>query len=156
MNGTDFKKSQTAFKAMVVELKKEGKGAIDHHPPIDRTDLLKLYDYFYECRESPAVLQSKVFVDIMLHFSRRGRENLRELKIVDFWLKTDPNGLKYLSIERDELTKNHQTDNNTADGRMFEIKGTVTAKICFCNIIYIKYKCAVYRFLICACIGTPR
>ena len=62
----------------------------------------------------------------MLYFSRRGRENLRQLKIADFWLRTDPNGLKYLCIERDELTKNHQTDNNTADDRMFEIKGTVT------------------------------
>ena len=111
---------------MVVELKKERKGAIDHHPPIDRTDLLKLYNYFYENRGSPVVLQSRVFVDGMLHFSRRGRENLRQLKKADFWLRTDPNGLKYLCIERDELTKNHQTNNNTADGRMFEIKGTVT------------------------------
>ena len=111
---------------MVVELKKERKGAIDHHPPIDRTDLLKLYNYFYENRGSPVVLQSRVFVDGMLHFSRRGRENLRQLKKADFSLRTDPNGLKYLCIERDELTKNHQTNNNTADGRMFEIKGTVT------------------------------
>ena len=54
-----------------------------------------------------------------------GEFNLSLYKIADFWLETDPNGLKYLCIERDELTKNHHTDNDTAGGRMFEIKGTV-------------------------------
>ena len=38
-------------------------------------------------------------------------------------MKSDPDGLRYLYIKRDELTKNHQLDTNTAEGRMFEIKG---------------------------------
>ena len=96
-------KTQTAFKAMVVELKKEEKGAIDHHPPIDRTDLLKLYNYFYENRESPVVLQSKVFVDVSC-ISAGGEREFEAAQIADIWLKTDPNGLKYLCIERGELT----------------------------------------------------
>ena len=32
VNGTEFKQSLVAFKAMVVDLKKEGKGGIEHHP----------------------------------------------------------------------------------------------------------------------------
>ena len=67
VNGKNFKKSQTSFKAMVFELKKEGKEAIDHHLPIDRTYLLKLNNYFYESRESPAMLKSKVLVDISVY-----------------------------------------------------------------------------------------
>ena len=59
----------------------------------------------------------------MLHFGRRGRENLRDMNISDFWMKTDSDGLRYVFINRDELTKNHQTDTNTAEGRMFEIRG---------------------------------
>ena len=123
VNGANFKKSQVAFKAMLVELKREGKGGIEHHPPLDSGDLIKLYQYFNENRDVPEVLQSKVFVDVMLHFGRRGRENLKDMRIVDFWMKTDSDGHRYIFINRDELTKNHQTDTNTAEGRMFEIKG---------------------------------
>ena len=35
VNGSDFKKSETSFKDMIFELKKEGKEAIYHHPQID-------------------------------------------------------------------------------------------------------------------------
>ena len=123
VNGADFKQSQVAFKAMLVELKREGKGGIEHHPPLKSGDPKKLYKYFNENRDVPEVLQSKVFVDVMLHFGRRGRENLKEMKISDFWMTSDSDGLRYLYIKRDELTKNHQLDTNTAEGRMFEIKG---------------------------------
>ena len=32
----------------------------------------------------PTSIQQKVFIDIMLYFGRRGRENLRNLKVDDF------------------------------------------------------------------------
>ena len=60
-----------------MELKREGKGGIEHHPHLESGDLKKLYKYFNENRDVPEVLQSKVFVDVVLHFGRRGRENLR-------------------------------------------------------------------------------
>jgi predicted nucleotide-binding protein len=65
-------------------------------------------------------MQRKVFMDIMLYFGRRGRENLRELKITDLALTTDADGLRYIYLKKDELTKNHQEEINTADGRMYE------------------------------------
>ena len=121
INAPEFAKSTTAFKAMNVELKKLGLGGIEHHPPVEQKDLEKLYSSFD--LDVPESLQFKVFVDIMLHFGRRGRENLRELQVTDFACTTDSHGCKYIYLNKDELTKNHQLDENTADGRMYEIKG---------------------------------
>lgn len=62
-----------------------------HKNPIRRQDLQKLYISF-NFKEAEGV-QNKVFVDYMLYFCNKGRENLRELKISDFplvlMLKTD-------------------------------------------------------------------
>ncbi|VDI58606.1 Hypothetical predicted protein [Mytilus galloprovincialis] len=55
----------------------------------------------------------------MLYFGRRGRENIHELKITDFAATTDADGRVYIYMSSDELTKNHQQDENTADGRMY-------------------------------------
>ena len=65
----------------------------------------------------------KVFCDIMLYVGRRDHENLREMKWSDFVCATDSDGLRYVYICKDELTKNHQDDPNTASDRMYEIKG---------------------------------
>lgn len=65
----------------------------------------------------------QVFVDIMLHFGRRGRENLRDLQRDDFAVTRDGQGALYAHKLRDELTKNHQTDDTKSEGRMYEIKG---------------------------------
>jgi hypothetical protein len=32
----------------------------------------------------------------------------------------DADGLRYIYLKKDELTKNHQEETNTADGRMYE------------------------------------
>ncbi|VDH93436.1 Hypothetical predicted protein [Mytilus galloprovincialis] len=70
------------------------------------------------------MLQYKVFVDIMIHFGRRGRENLATLTRQDFAVQPDPEGTLYIYKTHDELTKNHQTDSEkSSDGRMYEIKG---------------------------------
>ncbi|CAG2185548.1 unnamed protein product [Mytilus edulis] len=66
-----------------------------------------------------------VFVDIMIHFGRRGRENLATLTRQDFAVQPDPEGTLYIYKTHDELTKNHQTDSEkSSDGRMYEIKGS--------------------------------
>ena len=67
--------------------------------------------------DNPKHLQWKVFCDIMLYFCRRGRENLREMKRSDFVCTTDSDGLRYIYICKDELTKNHQDDPNTASDK---------------------------------------
>ena len=59
----------------------------------------------------------------MLHFGRRGRENLRQLRRSDFEVRQDAEGLMYVCKTKDEQTKNHQDDSNMSKGRMYEIKG---------------------------------
>ena len=77
------------FQQLQLTWKKEGKGGIDHYPPIGIADLKKLYSYF-DC-ENNIKLQEKVFVDLMLYFGRRGRENIHELKLSDFAATSDSN-----------------------------------------------------------------
>jgi hypothetical protein len=54
------------FKAISVQLKREGKGGIDHHPPIEADDLKAIYASLKT--SDPTSIQHKVFVDIMLYF----------------------------------------------------------------------------------------
>ncbi|XP_060076692.1 uncharacterized protein LOC132556325 [Ylistrum balloti] len=120
IHGTEFPRSKLALKTMTLELERQGLGGIEHHPPIDKADLEKLYSSF-DVR-NPESLQSKVFVNIMLHFGSHGRGNPQNLNRTDFATTTDAKGWQYIYPNKDELTKNHQTDTNTAQGRMYEIK----------------------------------
>ncbi len=64
-------------------------------------------------------------MDIMLHFGRRGRENLALLKITDLAVTSDADGDRHVYTCCDEQTKNHQEDGDRAHGRMYEIKGNI-------------------------------
>ncbi|XP_069138812.1 uncharacterized protein KIAA1958-like [Argopecten irradians] len=119
IHGDDFSHSKNVFQAAAKELKRQGKGGIDHHPPIEEEDTRKMYAYFD--LDNNVKLQEKVFVDMMLYFGRRGRENIHLLKISDFAAKQDGDGQLYIYMKKDELTKNHQMDANTADGRMYAV-----------------------------------
>ena len=94
MEDLRFKNSNTIFKAVSKDLKRQGLGSVDHYPPIEVVDLQK--SYFNLDLYSAKSLQRKVFMDIMLYFGRRGRENLRELKITDLAPTTDADGLRYI------------------------------------------------------------
>ena len=121
VSGGGFRKSKEAFEAMTTELKRQGLGGTNHHPPLESSDINKLYESFN--LDDAESLQQKVFVDILLYFGRRGRENIRELKISDFACKQDGDGQIYVCFNKDELTKNHRTDTNSADGRMYQVPG---------------------------------
>lgn len=82
VNNVDFKPANLMFQAMLVKLKQEGKGISVHKPPIQNDDLKKLYGSFDP--NVPADLQNKVFIDFMLYYCYRGRENLRDLQKSDF------------------------------------------------------------------------
>ena len=127
MKDLRFKNFNTIFKAVSKDLKRQGLGSVDHYPPVEVVDLQKAY--FNLDLYSAKSLQRKVFMDIMLYFGRRGRKNLRELKITDFALTTDADGLRYIYLKKDELTKNHQEETNTADSRMYEVKGHFIYKL---------------------------
>jgi hypothetical protein len=49
------------------DIKRDGKGAIAHYPPIEENDLTKMYEYFDNTSDN-VKLQQNVFVDIMLYF----------------------------------------------------------------------------------------
>ena len=86
-----------------------------------------MYDNFD--LENNIKLQQKAFVDIMMYFGRRGRDNLHLLKISDFAATTDSTGHLLIFMPHDELTKNHKDNPNTAEGRMFSRK---------CEFLYCK------------------
>ena len=71
----------------------------------------------------------------MLHFGRRGRENLANLTRKHFAVQRDGEGKMYVYKVLDEQTKNHQCDSElSSDGRMYEIKGKNTMK----KIVHVK------------------
>ena len=72
----------------------------------------------------PRTLQNNLFFEIMLYFCRRGRQNLRELKIKDFSSTKDDKGARYVTKSGDELTKNRREDDEGFEGgMMFEKTG---------------------------------
>ena len=121
VNGQAFKESKRVFDAVCKDLKREGKGGFEHYPPIDQGDIQKLMEYF-DVNDNVKLLE-KVFVDLMIYFGRRGRENMRDLKVEDFAATRDGDGNMYICMVKDELTKNHQNDRNTAEGRMYARPG---------------------------------
>ena len=75
----------TIFKSQVRTLRVEGKDITKHKPVIEKEDMTKITSNLKT--DSPVGLQQRVFIDLMLHFGRRGREGLRELKRESFVIK---------------------------------------------------------------------
>ena len=93
-----------------VDLKRQGLAKVEHKPAILENDLRKLYECGVFNLGDPRTLQNKVFFEIMLLCCRRGRQNLRELKIKDFSFTEDDKGARYVTKSGDELTKNRRED----------------------------------------------
>ena len=73
---------------------------------------------------TPTGLQNKVFMDIMIYFANRGRENLPDMKADDYILETNEQNLRYI-IHRDMLTKSRrENEDEECSGYMFEIPGS--------------------------------
>ena len=112
----EFSISNLHYQAESVSLKKEGLGDTTHHKPICKEDMDILYSSSVFSLENPVGLQNKVFFELMLHFCRRGRENLRALKVSDFLIKNN-SGTEMVIKATDELTKNHR-DQDRAEEQM--------------------------------------
>ena len=63
----------------MADLKREGKGSVDHHPVISDADLKKIYNSMYLNIATPAGLLNKVQMDVRLYFFRRGSENMHKM-----------------------------------------------------------------------------
>jgi hypothetical protein len=121
VKGEDFRDANVNFRAVLAELKREGKGSVDHHPVISDSDLRRIYEYFNA--DTPTGLFYKAQMDIRLYFFRRGSENMHEMTVDTFCVETDSDtGRRYVSKKVDELTKNHrEADKENIGGFMPEI-----------------------------------
>ena len=90
-----FPRSNKVFKAVLVKLKREGKGNVRHKDAVTPADMEKIQNCDDLDCNTPAGLQNKVFLDLMMYFCNRGRENIRSMKPSDFSVKTDENGRRY-------------------------------------------------------------
>ena len=90
--------------------KSDGLDVSKNHPCIDQHDVQKMYSSGTLSNSSPDSLLNKVFFEIQLHFGRRGKEGLRELKKTSFIITKDANGLEYAKLSHNEKQKNHQGD----------------------------------------------
>ena len=86
----------------------DGSDKMQHKPAISAADMKKMYNLDALDVNNPVGLQRKVFIDIMLQFSRRGREGLRELWKDSFVFRRDENDREFATIDYHELEKNHQ------------------------------------------------
>ena len=117
----EFKRSGTAFTAQCVEMKKKGLARVKHKEPITEADMEKLYSSGVFDTAKPRSLQRKVFFELLYYFCRRAMENLRTLTKKSFVVKSDENGMEYVSIDIDEYEKNHgvQDDKGYEGGVMY-------------------------------------
>ena len=123
INDAEFKEANKVFSAMLVQAKKVGKGDVQHKNPLSKEDLRQLYSSFD--LETPKGLQDKVFVDFMLYFCNRGRENIRELTPSDFIVDRKE---QYIEM-KDRTTKNHRGDiqdtQKSQGGRIYKSENNV-------------------------------
>lgn len=119
-----FSASNGVYKAMMVKLKKEGKGSIRHKNSISKEDMARIFSSEALNITTPLGLQNKVFMDVMIYYANRGRENVRDMKADDFVLQTDEQNLRYI-VHRDTLTKTRrENDDEGYSGYMYEIPGS--------------------------------
>jgi hypothetical protein len=68
----------------------------------------KMYTSGVLSTDNPEGLQKKVYVELSMHFGRRGREGLRQLRKDSIVIKTDDKGREYATLSYNEIDKNHQ------------------------------------------------
>ena len=101
----EFHKFNNMYKAVLKQVKTDGKGTVKHKPPVNNNDMRKIRESGLVDPESPIGLQNKVFLDVMVYFGQRGRESLRAMTPDDYILRTDSKGKRYFEM-KDSLTKN--------------------------------------------------
>lgn len=116
MHDREFQAANQVFYGLIRTLRQAGLDRTTHKDAISASDMALMYSSGCLSVLDPASLQRKVYVEIALHFCRRGREGLRELKQNSFVEKTDENGRVYVTLNHIELEKNHQGLGKGNDG----------------------------------------
>ncbi|WAR13891.1 hypothetical protein MAR_003996 [Mya arenaria] len=125
----DFVTANKTFKAKLTDLQKKGKVSVVHKPQIADYDMKKLMDPANVAFNvnTPCGLQNKVWFDIMYHFCRRGRANLREMKKTTFAVEVDSSVREYVRQIMDKADINHGID-SAPDDTVFEAR--TYARLC--------------------------
>lgn len=104
-----FMSSNHVFDGYLKMNKEEGGDTTTHKAPITDGDWKKLHNSDTMATNTPTTLQNKVFVNMLTHFGKRGREGLRILKKDSFEKGVDDCGRQFYRMRCNEVTKNHQT-----------------------------------------------
>ena len=117
-----FRESNACFVNVVKKIRGTIKGQVNHYPEIEPEDVQKLYASVD--LKTPRGLLEKVWLDVMVHFIRRGRENLRDMTIDTFEIGSDAAGKRFVYQKSGEIDKNHSENDQQFDtigeGRMYE------------------------------------
>ena len=89
MHDIAFQSANQVFVGMVRKLRQDGLDKTRHKDAIRASDMKKLYECSTLSTDDPVGLQRKVYIEVCLHFCRRGRVGLRELRKESFVIQRD-------------------------------------------------------------------
>ena len=93
--------------------KEEGCGKIESKVPISETDMSKLSTYFLTKTRGPPDarnLQELVWFNVIYYMGRCGRENLKNMKIDTFQIKSNKQQCEYIAQVIKKCNKNYRED----------------------------------------------
>ena len=99
----EFTTANNMLKAQSKVNRMEGRDESVHKKAIPEGDMDRIFNRL--TLSNPNDLQMRIFMDIMVHFGRRGREGLRELRRDSFQIKVDGNGKRFAILRYHELEK---------------------------------------------------
>lgn len=108
MQNETFQNTNRVFCRVLRDNKEQGLDTSKPKSSILPGDLEKLYEEYFLpglADENVEILQHKVFFDLLYFTSRRGKEGLRKLKKEYFEVKETPEGLEYIELVVNEVTK---------------------------------------------------
>ncbi|XP_071947223.1 uncharacterized protein [Antedon mediterranea] len=114
----EFRKSKKMFKTIIMKLRQAGLGFVKQRSSlIEDTDLSKILNSLNV--NTPLGLQNKVYVDISMNFSVRGRTNFRNMKKGDYIMLMTKTGHRYITHT------NQSNDIDEVKDRMYEQPGYI-------------------------------
>ena len=99
----EFTPANNMLKAQLKVNRTEGRDESVHKKAIPDCDMDHIFNRL--TLSNPIDLEMRIFIDIMLHFGRRGREGLRELRRDSFQIKVDGNGKRFAILRYHEREK---------------------------------------------------
>lgn len=126
MHDRAFQSANQVYVGVIRKLRQDGLDKTKHKNAVTAGDMQLIRESGVLATDNPVGLQRKVYMEISLHFCRRGREGLRELRKDSFIVKSDENGREYVTLGYNEIEKNHQGVNKhdiRDEPRMYSFDG---------------------------------